>query len=123
MPLEWANRQSTILNWAVTNFGEVAKNPVERGLRLVEEALEVGQSSSVPKERVLALVERVYSRPVGDLAQEIGGTGMTLDALAELAGIDAQVEITKELIRVLALPKDLWQKKHAEKVEAGVANL
>lgn len=116
-------RQARVLAWAVENFGPVARNRDERAARLAEEAIEVAQAEGVPLEIVKRIAERVYSRPAGALGQEIGGLTITLDALAENAGLDAQAEGDRELARILALPKDWWTRKHAEKVAAGTADL
>ena len=120
---EMMTRQEAVLAWAVSTFGEVAKNRDERAARLVEEAVEVAQAEGVPAEVLERIVRRVYSRPVGDAAQEIGGLAITLDALAENIGVCVNDAALNELARVLALPKDHFAKKHAEKVADGVANL
>jgi len=65
-------RQERILTWAIDTFGEVAKNPHERAARLVEEAIEVAQAVGLPLDTVDIIAGRVYSRPPGELAQEIG---------------------------------------------------
>jgi hypothetical protein len=57
------------------------------------------------------------------LGQEIGGVAITLDALAENAGFSDEEEAGRELVRILALPKDWWKRKHTEKAAAGVADL
>lgn len=120
---EGGARQRQVLNWAETNFGSIARNRDERAARLVEEAIEIAQAENVPLEIVKKISDRVYSRQSGDVRQEIGGLAITLDALAENLGIDAQVEAQRELDRILSLPKDWWTRKHAEKVAAGTADL
>lgn len=116
-------RQKKVLDWAVENFGVIATNRDERAARLIEEAVEVAQAEGVPLEIVQRIVERIYSRPPGELSQEIGGLAITLDALAENAGLDVTVEAERELERITSKSKEWWTKKHAEKVEAGTANL
>lgn len=116
-------RQCDVLDWAVENFGEVARNVDERAARLVEEAIEVAQHAGVPTYVIERIMRRVYSRPVGDLGQELGGVGIALMAVAENSGLGFQTEILKEWDRVQALPKEHWQRKHAEKVAAGTADL
>lgn len=115
--------QATVLKWAVDNFGTIALNRDERAARLAEEAMEVAQAEGVPAEVVQRILARVYSRPPGELGQEIGGCGITLLALAENAGIDHDAEVLREWRRVLSKSRDWWQRKHAEKVAAGTANL
>jgi NTP pyrophosphatase (non-canonical NTP hydrolase) len=115
--------QSAVLAWAVRSFGPVAKNRDERAARLVEEAAEIAQVEGVPLEVVCRIAGRVYSRPPGELGQEIGGLGITLLALAENAGIDCHAEVRREFRRVLSKPPAWWKHKHAEKVAAGTADL
>lgn len=114
-------RQTALLAWAVDNFGLVAKDRVERAMRLIEEAVEVVQVQGLPKERIYSIVDRSYSRPVGELNNEIGGLAMTLEALAESEGIDVEEQSQIEFDRITSIPKEWWQKKHAEKVAAGTA--
>jgi hypothetical protein len=116
-------RQSKVLAWAVENFGDIAKNRDERAIRLAEEAIEVAQAEGVSLELIHRVAERVYSRPVGEIGREIGGVAITLDALAENLGRNAYADGNVELTRILSKPKDWWQRKHQEKVEAGTADL
>lgn len=129
---KWAYEQITrgripeqyrVLTWAVDSFGAIAKNRDERAARLVEEAMEVAQAENVPLEVIHRIADRIYSRPVGDLGQEIGGLGITILALCENSGIDFTEQTNREFERVLSKPRDWWQKKHAEKVAAGTADL
>lgn len=112
-----------VLKWAYDSFGEIALNRDERAARMVEEAIEVAQVESVPLEIVQRIAARVYSRPVGNLGQEIGGLMLGLYALAGNTDIDIHAEFEKEFARVKSKPRDWWTRKHAEKVEAGTADL
>lgn len=85
--------------------------------------IDEAQAEGVPVDLVEKIAGRIYARPPGKLAQEIGGLAITLDALAENAGLNVNEEADRELARVLSLPKDWWARKHAEKVAAGVADL
>jgi hypothetical protein len=78
------------------------------------------RSADPAQAKAQRLLERVYSCPVGHVVREIGAQ-LTLDALAEHYGVDAQEAAEAELARVLALGKQYFDKKHAEKVAAGVA--
>ncbi|MGH8235432.1 MAG: hypothetical protein ACREXP_00230 [Steroidobacteraceae bacterium] len=115
--------QKNVLKWATDNFGAIAMNPDERAARLIEEAIEVCQAQGVSLETILRIAVRAYSRPVGVLGQEVGGCGIALLAMCEAAGLDAMVEVHREWDRVSTLPREHWQRKHAEKVAAGTANL
>ena len=115
--------QKKVLDWAVRSFGNIAKNRDERAARLAEEAIEVAQAEGVPEAIVSKILARVYSRPIGELSREIGGVGITLEALAENAGHDLEADTEREWRRVLSKSKDWWTKKHAAKVAAGTANI
>lgn len=117
------DRQRLVLEWAVDSFGECAARPKERAARLVEEAVEVAQALGLEDHVILRLVLRVYGRPPGELAQEIGGVGITLEALAENAGLNAEKCTQQEWERVMSKSKSWWQKKHAAKVKDGTADL
>lgn len=117
------DRQERVLAWAVENFGPIARNRDERAARLVEEAIEVAQAEGLSLAILKRIADRVYARPAGELWQEIGGLAITLDALAENAGLNVQDEADREWSRVVSLPKDWWQRKHAAKVAAGTADL
>ena len=115
--------QKRVLDWAVESFGSIAKNRDERGARLAEEAIEVAQTEGVTEDMIAAITRRVYERPPGELWQEIGGVGITLEALAENAGHSLEDDTEREWQRVLSKSKDWWTKKHAAKVAAGTANI
>lgn len=115
--------QAEVLDWAVRSFGPIAKNPDERAARVTEEAIEIAQVEGVPLETVKRIADRVYSRPAGERGQEIGGCVITLLAYAELVGRSVAGCAKLEFNRVLSKPRDWWEKKHAEKVAAGTANL
>lgn len=114
-------RQVDLLAWAIETFGDIAADPRERALRLLEEALEVVQATGLPYSDVMAVAKRTYDRPCGDLAKELGGLVMTTEALAQASGIQLYDEAAKEYQRITSIPKDHWAKRHAEKVAAGTA--
>ena len=96
-------------------------HPIERGLRLCEETLELAQSVGVPREQVHALVDYVFNRPVGDPSQEISGTMIGLAALANSLGESIEKVTTQELER-LDTPERISKARlrDAEKFGAGV---
>jgi predicted metalloendopeptidase len=116
-------RQKRVYEWVLRSFGPGALNRDERAARLAEESVEVAQAEGVPLDAMLRIVERVYSRPVGEIGREIGGVAITLDALAENLGRSVSADAETELARVLSKPAEHWRMKHAEKVAAGTANL
>lgn len=115
--------QQLIGNWCALAFGDTcASNPQERGLRLLEEAIELGQSLEITKEQAHLLVDYVYGRPVGEVRQEISGVLITLFALTTAVGANAQDCIAEEYERI-SQPEFLEKirAKHNSKVDAGVS--
>lgn len=56
-------------------------NVQSRAKRFTEEAIELAQAAGLAEEEVLTLVAHVYSKPIGEPAQEAGGVTLTLAAL------------------------------------------
>jgi hypothetical protein len=74
--------QNGVRHWVATAFGkEAADDVTERNHRFLEEALELVQSAGCTKYEAVQLVDYVYNRPAGEVAQEAGGTLSTLMAL------------------------------------------
>ena len=109
------------LDWAIRSFGEdhVTNLPI-RALRLAEEAVELAQALDVPKEKLLELIEIVYSRPKGNLDQEMGGVMMTATVLSAVRGRDPDYFFACELMRVLAKPTEHFAKRNQEKLDLGL---
>lgn len=100
--------QDRVGKWLEHCFGE-SSDPLRRerrAHRFVEESLEFAQSVGTTKEDALALVEYVFSRPVGDPAQEVGGVMLTLMGAASANGLKVPECAEKELARV-------WEKSDA----------
>lgn len=115
-------RQKQALAWACNTFTPaVALNLKERSSRFIEEAIELAQAAGLGKAAVLAIVDRVYTRKPGGVHREVGQAVMTLEALAELFSIDADVEADKELKRVQSIPLQEWHRRQAAKAALGIA--
>lgn len=94
--------QNLVWCWAVKCFGEeIAKDITERSHRFFEEATELVQSTGMSKTECYQLVDYVFSRPIGDVHQEIGGTMVTLGILCASLEKDMGVEAYRELDRIL----------------------
>ena len=107
--------------WALRSFGADHVNNVPvRSLRLAEEAVELAQAAGVTKEKMQALVDVVYSRPVGEIDQEIGGVLMTATVLCALFHTDPEWFFDQELKRVLAKPPEHFTKRNEEKIALGL---
>lgn len=108
--------QRGVFDWCVKTFGEKARLPKQRGSRTLEEAAELAQALGVEKTDADAIVARVFSRPAGDPAQELGGLMVTTWALAEAIGLDANTQGLKEFGRVLKTDPEVFRRKQADKV-------
>lgn len=107
--------QAAVNDWMQACFGPaISGDKTERNFRFGEEALELMQSMDCTKEEALALVDYVWSRPVGEPRQEVGGVMVCLAALCNAANIDVGDAAQAELARC-------WEKiekiraKHAAK--------
>jgi NTP pyrophosphatase (non-canonical NTP hydrolase) len=93
--------QHDVHAWMLRCFGEeVAGDERDRSHRFIEEALELVQATGATKNECLQLVDYVYSRPVGNRSQEVGGVAVTLAALCTAAGINLEEAQGIELARV-----------------------
>jgi NTP pyrophosphatase (non-canonical NTP hydrolase) len=115
------NRQSAILYWAIETFGPVAANVDERAARLVEEAIEAVHAVGLPITFIQRIAERVYAKPQGAVAQEIGQVAITLEAFAEILHHRVEFEAEREWQRIQKIPKEVFAERHAAKVAAGTA--
>lgn len=109
--------QSRVLPWLQACFSsEVLSDKLERGDRLLEETVELLQSTGYPRERIAALVDYVYDRPSGDVNKEVGGVMVTLAAFCVSTGVDMHTEAETELARISQPAMMLRiQAKHASK--------
>lgn len=112
-------RQRRAAEWAVNTFGQSALNMAERRLRFFEEATELCQSVGLTREMAHFLIDKVFDRPAGEPAQELGGAGVTLICLAESLGISADAAEKAEVARILSLPAAHFQQRHARKKGEG----
>ena len=113
-------RQAAVSHWCGMAFGaEHARSLPQRGVRLLEEALEAYQATGARPEMAHKLVDFVFSRPKGKLGQELGGIGVTLLALAQAAGLSAEEEEVREVTRVLSVPLRHFAKRNEAKNAAG----
>lgn len=113
-------RQAQIFAWAKEAFSEAeATSLPQRGLRLLEEAIEAFQACGGDEAVSHSLVSYVFGRPPGLLHQELGGVGVTAIALAAAAGLSADEEEQREVDRVLAKPIAEFTKRNKAKNDAG----
>lgn len=92
--------QANVGIWMRECFGtEISADKLERGDRLLEEVFELLQSGGYPRERIRSLENYVYSRPVGEPSQEVGGVMTTLAAYCLAHGLDMHAASETELAR------------------------
>lgn len=115
--------QRTLAQWCVNMFGpKCAKDPKERGLRLLEEALEAAQAVNVSQEDAHKLVDYVYGRPTGEISQEVSGVLVTVLTLAASVGISAELSLVREIARIHEPGfREKIRAKHNTKELAGVS--
>lgn len=114
-------RQRKIGEWCVAAFGEFeGKSVAQRALRLLEESAELAQAAGVNEHLSHSLLHYVWSRPVGEIHQEIGGVAVTLLALAHSAGLSAEAEEIREVERVLSKPLAHFTERNKAKNDAGL---
>lgn len=121
----WARvrEPATPLEWVQVTFGPVARNRDERVMRLLEEVMELAQAEGISADKVRALCVRVFTRDRSEPLQELAQVAFTLDALAELLGVNLRAMIGGELHRVRSKPAEYWAQRHQAKADAGLANL
>lgn len=107
-------------DWCRRCFPQQVSNLPERGLRVVEEAIEFCQALGVPKDKVMLAVEIVYGKPVGEAKQELGGTLMTAYIAAEILGWEPDEVCERELRRVLSKSPEHFAKRNQDKLDAGL---
>lgn len=113
-------RQADTHAWCVAVFGDHDDRSIpQRGLRMMEEAIEAAQSCGCDPAMLHRLIDHVYGRPVGEIQQELGGLGVTLLALAEAAGLSADDAESHELARVMGKPLAHFAERNAAKKAAG----
>jgi hypothetical protein len=91
--------QYRVAQWVTACFGPVISADVtERNHRFLEEALELVQSTGCTTSEAHQLVD-YFDRPIGEPAQELGGTTVTLVALATASGLNMDTASEAELER------------------------
>ncbi len=94
--------QHKVVNWLTACIPETVNDQTERAFRFLEEALELVQACGVTREEVAALTDYTFNRPIGDVHQEVAGSGVCLMALCNAYGLDLNDEVDAEIRRVSA---------------------
>jgi hypothetical protein len=107
--------QARQAEWMQHCFGpEISADRNERNHRFLEESLELAQANGCTRDEVLKIVDYVFSRPIGQVDQEIGGVMSTLAALCQAAGQNMQAAAEAELAYIWE-NIDQIRAKHAAK--------
>jgi NTP pyrophosphatase (non-canonical NTP hydrolase) len=118
--LDRTARQAIAEAWGINAFGKLeVHNVAQRTIRLNEESVEACQVANVDPDLLHEQIDEVYSRPVGELNQEIGGIGLCVLLLAASAGLDADQEENREVKRVLNKPVKYFTARNADKNARG----
>jgi hypothetical protein len=99
--MSFSTFQKRTYKWLNACFSkEICTSVDERNQRFIEEAIELVQSTGLTEAQVIAAVEYVYARPIGEPKQEIGGTIVTLVVLCEALNLNLESCAETELKRV-----------------------
>lgn len=110
-----------VIAWGTRVLGKaIMESRWERVMRLLEEALELAQVEKISVAEVDFLVKRVFSRPVGEFTNEVGGVMVCMVALAHAAQIDLIEILSKEVDRIEKLDPEAVRAKQRRKWDAGV---
>lgn len=102
-----ASFQSRVAAWVSETFLDGSGyDKAERDARFMEEAIELFQARGRTIDELWALVQYVYSKEPGEVAQELGGVQTTLAALASAIDVDMKDAAETELAR-------MWTKMEA----------
>ena len=113
-------RQATIAEWARACFGvEQSTSLPQRAVRLLEESIEAYQAAGGDLGMARELVDFVFARPPGELAQELGGVSVCLLVIASALGMTADGIERTEVERVLAKPIQHFTERNEAKNAAG----
>lgn len=107
--------QDRVREWVDHCFGtKIADNKNERNERFLEESLELVQSAGMTEDQVKRLVTYVFSRPPGELKQEVGGVAVTFDALCSAHRLDRERCAEIELERIHGLSDEIREKQRSK---------
>lgn len=80
--------QADMGKWVMETFGKVELR--QRLYRFGEESLELLQAGGLTKSEIMVIMDSVFSKPIGDLFNEVGGTFTTLTSVCTAANISLQ---------------------------------
>lgn len=108
-------------DWGVRAFGvEHMRDRRVRGIRFVEEAVELAQALGCDKYVLKKLIDVVYDRDSGHVHQEIGGCMVTLSVLCHILAVDLEAAFETEVRRVLSKSPEHFAKRNQDKINMGL---
>ena len=114
-PVTGGSFQNRVDPWLIACFGAViARDKQERAHRFLEEALELVQAAGCTAHEAHQLVDYVYGRPAGEMAQEVGGVMTTLAAFCLAHGLDMHEAGEAELARIWTRVEKIRAKQAAK---------
>lgn len=111
------DRQRVVIEWGKRCFGlGRMMDKIVRAARFFEEAAELVQAAGLPRDHALRAFNHVYSRPAGDMAQEVGGVANTLMALCGALGLSFDDCQRAEIERCLSKDPAHFAKRNEAKL-------
>ncbi len=108
--------------WVKETFGHaVYRSPKERALRLLEEAVELAQSSGVYRDQAVKVLEHVYAKPKGNPRDELVDVFFCTLVYANLAEVKLGEEVIEE--QRLIWSNEMMtriQNKYEDKIKKGL---
>jgi len=115
--------QAAVEVWVRKTFGDkVMDNPVERGRRVMEEANELGQVEGVTRAEAHKIVDAVFDKAKGELAQEVGGVGVTLLALCARHEMRLDDAVRVEIDRISQGEREKFRQRQLAKDNLGIGD-
>ncbi len=107
--------QQRVFEWMMACFSmEVCRDRQERNHRFLEESLELVQALGCTSSEAHQLVDYVFTRPVGEPHQELGGVMVTLAGLCYPNDLDLIEDGDRELKRVWSMIDQIRAKHNAK---------
>ncbi|AFU88085.1 hypothetical protein CcrColossus_gp215 [Caulobacter phage CcrColossus] len=113
-------RQETAYQWALDTYGNRALGSRYQALRLVEEAMELGQTQGLTEADFVLVAAYVSAKKAGETRGEVGDLAISLLILAENLGLSVDSCLTDTLNRIHALDPDACRRKDDEKIKFGL---
>lgn len=110
-----AEYQEKIKIWDEETFGVKKDHSPTVAIRVLEEVIELCQCHDIDIETMLKVIDQVYSKPVGEISQEVAGILVSLLNYSNHAGVNAEESLLKELVRI-EIDKELIREKNKLKI-------